>query len=459
MATQYITLADGTRIPVQNTGDYDSGTNYDYEGALNSAGYLTLAPNEDMSWLNEHYGLNMTPEQYREWIYGPGGTYTTSSYGNLYKPPNGIANTVNTPLEYYDNSFDFGDAVLMGITSLAGAGLTGMLPGTTNVFSGLGSALGGGENVLNGMDLSGGFTNFDAFNPTTLTAAEEGAAGAFSPMTTAGGGYFPYGEAGAQMIDGSAQTMYDALGNAGVTGYDSALTSGAAAGGAAGSSVATMGGSLMDTLSKLPGSAIDWITKNPAAAAQIFGTTVQGISSFLASRAQTASADKANDTIWNMYQQNRADQAPYRQAGVGALNRLVDLTTPGKQFDTALLDPGYQFRLSEGEKGINRMAAGRGSFDSGATLKALNRYNQDYATGEYGNVFNRNALLAGVGQTATNATGNYGANAANSISGNQIGAGNARASGYVGVGNAINSGINNYQQNELVNRLLTGMRY
>src|SRR6267142_1352344 len=30
-------------------------------------------------------------------------------------------------------------------------------------------------------------------------------------------------------------------------------------------------------------------------------------------------------------------------------------------------EPGYQFGLSEGEKGINRAAAGRGSYDSGAT--------------------------------------------------------------------------------------------
>jgi hypothetical protein len=185
MATQYITLADGTRIPVQNTGDVDSGSNYDYEGALNQAGYLTLAPNEDMSWLNEHYGLNMTPEQYREWIYGPGGNYTTSDYGNLYKPPNGIDQTVNTPLEYYDNSFDFGDAVLMGITSLAGAGLTGMLPGTTNVFGGLGGALSGGENVLSGMDLSGYMTGVDDYGLSTLTSGAEGAGAA----TGAASGY------------------------------------------------------------------------------------------------------------------------------------------------------------------------------------------------------------------------------------------------------------------------------
>lgn len=54
-------------------------------------------------------------------------------------------------------------------------------------------------------------------------------------------------------------------------------------------------------------------------------------------------------------------------------------------------DPGYEFRLAEGEKALNRQAAGAGSMFSGATLKALNRYNQDYATNEFTNAYNRDS--------------------------------------------------------------------
>lgn len=54
-------------------------------------------------------------------------------------------------------------------------------------------------------------------------------------------------------------------------------------------------------------------------------------------------------------------------------------------------DPGYNFRMAEGEKGINRALSARGGYDSGAALKALNRYNQDFASNEFGNAFNRDA--------------------------------------------------------------------
>lgn len=55
-------------------------------------------------------------------------------------------------------------------------------------------------------------------------------------------------------------------------------------------------------------------------------------------------------------------------------------------------DPGYNFRLQEGELGINRALSARGGFDSGSALKALARYNQDYGSNEFGNAYNRDAL-------------------------------------------------------------------
>lgn len=140
-------------------------------------------------------------------------------------------------------------------------------------------------------------------------------------------------------------------------------------------------------------------------------------------------------------------------------------------------DPGYQFRLNQGQQGIQRAASARGGQYSGATLKALSRFNSDQASQEYGNAysrfntdqttqFNRNASLAGVGQTANTAVGNAG-NATQSILANtginsaaQIGqgiqnAGAARASGYVGQSNALGEGIrgayNNYSQNQAMN--------
>lgn len=230
-----------------------------------------------------------------------------------------------------------------------------------------------------------------------------------------------------------------------------------------------------------------------AAAAAIGGALISANASKKAAKTQAQAADRAGELgdqqyqqtredQLRIYEQQRADQAPYREAGVKSLADLMrgDFS---KNYQRGAFenDPGYLYRLSQGEKGINRAAAARGGWDSGATLKALARFNSDQASQEYGawdqrqntremqfnanRDFQRNNLasIAGIGQTATTATSNAGTNAfgqianagqANSIiRGNALqNAGEARASGYVNVGNNIGSGIqqlyNNYQQNQ-----------
>lgn len=135
-------------------------------------------------------------------------------------------------------------------------------------------------------------------------------------------------------------------------------------------------------------------------------------------------------------------------------------------------EPGYQFGLQQGEQGINRAAASRGSYDSGATLKALTRFNQDYGGTKYGDAFNRDAankqsiygMLSGVSGTGANAAGQtagLGANAANMQGQYATNAGDARASGYVGGANAITGGVGSYlgyQNDQKVLEYLRGLR-
>jgi hypothetical protein len=52
-------------------------------------------------------------------------------------------------------------------------------------------------------------------------------------------------------------------------------------------------------------------------------------------------------------------------------------------------DPGYQFRRSEGNRGIEQGAAARGSLLSGAALKELDRFNQDTASNEFDRAHSR----------------------------------------------------------------------
>lgn len=193
------------------------------------------------------------------------------------------------------------------------------------------------------------------------------------------------------------------------------------------------------------------------AGASIVGGAMAADAAGDAADAQLQSGREANATQRYMYDTTRADQAPYRDVGYSALDAMrarmgLRVANPSAmpgvagsaQFNPQQLmqeDPSYQFRLGEGEKGINRSAAAGSGQLSGATLKALSRFNQDYASNEFNNSFNRLSALAGVGQNATNQVGAAGSAMANNVANLQTQMGNARAAGYVGQANAWNRGI------------------
>jgi hypothetical protein len=217
-------------------------------------------------------------------------------------------------------------------------------------------------------------------------------------------------------------------------------------------------------------------------ATAVIGSTAVGLySANKAAKTQSQAATQAADISQQQYEQTREDQAPYRQAGYNALAELQ--RTSGNvpeafkfgnyEFNA---DPGYGFRLSEGQKALDRQAAARGGLISGGALKAATRYGQEMGSQEFGNAFNRaltsyntdvarenqlynrQAALAGIGQTATNFTNTAGAaNAANV--GNAYGAaGQAAASGYMGAANAVGQGVGQYLNYTSSNNLLAALR-
>ena len=205
--------------------------------------------------------------------------------------------------------------------------------------------------------------------------------------------------------------------------------------------------------------------------AAIIGSSLLGSrASSRAASTQAAAADRAGDVQREIFERQVELGKPYREAGETALNKLIPLATEYTPFGTQQFqaDPGYAFRLSEGQKALERSAAARGGLMSGATGKALTRYGQEMGSQEYQNAFNRyqaerqarlNPLqsLAGVGQTASQQlagqAGQFGSNLAETI-----GAGaQARASGYMGTASALGGGLNqylNYSQNQAQNALL-----
>jgi hypothetical protein len=152
---------------------------------------------------------------------------------------------------------------------------------------------------------------------------------------------------------------------------------------------------------------------------------------------QAAAAEEASSSQWEMFQQSRADQLPWLQTGARSLSALEKKITAGPGKFTE--DPGYQFRLAEGNKQIGRTASATGGIASGSTLKALTRYGQDYASNEYDKWLQRYyqsltpyQSLANVGQTTASGIGKEGLYTGAQIGQNTIAAGNARASGYLG---------------------------
>lgn len=202
------------------------------------------------------------------------------------------------------------------------------------------------------------------------------------------------------------------------------------------------------------------------AGASIIGGGMAASGARDAANTQADAANRAATLQKQMFDEQQRMSAPYREAGVTGQNRLMELLGLGgntgaegygrysKDFGMSDFqeDPGYAFRLSEGQKALDRQAAARGGLISGGALKAATRYGQDMGSQEYGNAYNRyqtnrtNQLaplgsLMSSGQAAAagaaSQAGQYGANAGNLMTQ----AGQSIAAGQLGAGNTLNNAL------------------
>jgi hypothetical protein len=208
-----------------------------------------------------------------------------------------------------------------------------------------------------------------------------------------------------------------------------------------------------------------WMAAAGSTLLSLFGANKQASAAKEAGNISAAAAREQTQLQRDIFNEQKANQAPYLAAGTNALAQLREGTAPGGQFYRPFsmadyqADPGYGFRLGEGLKAMGHQAGARGGLISGQTMKGLEDYRQASASQEYGNAFNRyqtnraNMLqplqsLAGVGQTANNALAQGGQNYANQAgqygmtnAANQgnaaLSAGNAYGSAYSGIGNAL----------------------
>ena len=209
-----------------------------------------------------------------------------------------------------------------------------------------------------------------------------------------------------------------------------------------------------------------------------------------AANTQAQSAQNALDFQKQQFNTIQQQTTGGRAAGANALNQLGALGSGtygmydanGNQIGTGIgsgyltqqytpedfaqgIDPGYQFRLQQGQEATNRMANMGGGLISGNALKGQEDYTQGLASTEFGNAFNRfqtqrtniyNTLagIAGLGQNAQTTSSTALGNAATNVGNTIQGLGAAQASGTVGAANAITGGLQNAGNQYMLSQLL-----
>jgi hypothetical protein len=129
---------------------------------------------------------------------------------------------------------------------------------------------------------------------------------------------------------------------------------------------------------------------------------------------------------------------------------------------------GLQFGLDEGAKGINNMAAATGKQLSGATLKALTRFGNDYGTTKtagasdrftqrQNQIYNMYSGTSQSGQQAAGSISQAGQAAANGVANNQTSLGNARGAAEIAQGNSWSGALSGAGSAIQGNKLLDAM--
>lgn len=191
---------------------------------------------------------------------------------------------------------------------------------------------------------------------------------------------------------------------------------------------------------------------------------------------QAQAAQNAQNIQQNMYNQTVSREQPFVQSGQeaqGQLNYLLGIGTPGqngeatssqyggfgslnKAFDANTfkqMSPAYQFQLQQGGQGVLNGDASSVGAGSGAALKDLTSFNQNFANTSYnnafnqyvtqqGNIFSRLAGIAQQGQAAASNSATGGSNYGASIGQSATNVGTALAGGTIGSANAITGSLN-----------------
>jgi hypothetical protein len=220
----------------------------------------------------------------------------------------------------------------------------------------------------------------------------------------------------------------------------------------------------------------------------IGGSANQASAARDAASAQQAAAGNATALQSQIFNTINTQQAPYRGAGYGALNTLQSML-PGQyqQYDAqgnpttmatgsgqltrmftnadlnANLAPNYEFMSQQGLNAVRQTANVGGGGSN--VLKSGITFAENYAKNAYqdalnnwrnqqGDIYNRLAGIAGIGQTGQSQTNAAGTNFANAAGQLGVGSATAYGAGQVGSANAYANIGNNFLQAAMLSKAL-----
>ena len=190
---------------------------------------------------------------------------------------------------------------------------------------------------------------------------------------------------------------------------------------------------------------------------------IQGQAAKKAAAENAAATRYAADINKKMFDITNENLRPYREQGQVSLRdlmaRMPELTRgyTAEDFNQGI-DPGYQFRLAQGQKAFENQANRAGGLIGGNVMQGMQDYTQGQASQEFANAFGRNTTtqtnifnrlkgIADMGLGATGTTAEAATRTGESMGSAAIAGGQAQAAGQIGAaksyGNTL-QGMANY---------------
>lgn len=187
------------------------------------------------------------------------------------------------------------------------------------------------------------------------------------------------------------------------------------------------------------------------AAGSVLGGITGGKGAKKAAKAQLQAQRETNALNQQIYNLNTGNIRPFMDRGNDAglaLNALLGLSGDENTVASAerglqqfKASTGYGQRLHEGNNALNTAFAAKGMLQSGAALKALDRYNQDYASNEFEKYLGYLSGQQGIGLSGANALAGVGSNFVNTAANVNANAADARSNAALASGASWNNAL------------------